>query len=105
MDLTSKIYLAGHIGLVGSAIHRRLKHYGYKNLITKARPELDLRDQKKVSAFFEKEKPEYVFLAAVKVGGILANSTYPAEFIYENLVVQNNLIHQAYLHRVKSFFF
>ena len=105
MDFNGKIYLAGHGGLVGSAIHRRLDHYGYKNIVTKTRQELDLRDQKKVSIFFEKEKPEYIFLAAAKVGGILANSTYPAEFIYENLMIQTNIINQAYLNKAKKLLF
>ena len=105
MGLRSKIYIAGHRGLVGSAILRRVKEAGYKNLITKTRKELDLTDQKAVAAFFNDEKPEYVFLAAAKVGGILANATYPAEFIYDNIIIQTNIIHQSYLHRVKKLLF
>ena len=105
MNLDSKIYLAGHRGLVGSAIYRRLKNYGYSNIITRTSKELDLRDQQAVSTFFVEENPEYVLLAAARVGGILANTTYPAEFIYDNLIIQNNVIHQAYLHKVKKLLF
>ncbi len=97
MELESKIYIAGHRGLVGSAILRKLESEGYSNLITRTSQELDLRDQQSVSVFFEKEKPEYVFLAAARVGGIMANDTYPGQFIYDNLAIQNNVIHQAYL--------
>ena len=105
MELESKIYIAGHSGLVGSAIFRKLKSKGYKNIITKTSTELDLTDQKSVASFFEEQKPEYVFLAAAKVGGILANSTYPATFIFENLAIETNVIHQAYLNRVKKLLF
>ena len=105
MKKTSKIYVAGHNGLVGSAVVRLLNKKGYKNLVLKTRKELDLMDQKKVADFFKKEKPEYVFLAAAKVGGILANNTYPASFIYENLIIQNNIIHSAYISHVKKLLF
>lgn len=105
MEQHSKIYIAGHRGMVGSAIWRKLAHEGYTNLIGRSSSELDLRDQKAVHAFFESEKPEYVFLAAAKVGGILANNTYPAEFLYENLLIQNNVIHAAYENRVKKLLF
>jgi hypothetical protein len=105
MDKNSKIYVAGHRGLVGSAIVRKLKSKGYENIITRTHSELDLMDQKAVYEFFEKEKPEYVVLAAAKVGGIVANSTYRADFIYENLQIQNNVIHQSYLHKVKKLLF
>ncbi len=96
MDKTSKIYVAGHRGLVGSALVRALKAQGYDNLILKTRHELNLLDHGAVRAFFQKEKPEFVFLAAAKVGGILSNRNHPAEFIYENLTVQNHVIHNAY---------
>lgn len=96
MEKNAKIYVAGHAGLVGSAIIRRLSADGYTNLLTKSHRELDLTRQREVEAFFDQEKPEYVFLAAAKVGGILANSTYPADFIYTNLMIQNNVIHNAY---------
>ena len=102
MDKNSKIYIAGHKGLVGSAITRLLEKQGYKNLILKTRQELDLLNQQAVTDFFRQEKPEYVFLAAAKVGGILANQTYPVDFIYENLVIQANIIHNAYLNKVKN---
>lgn len=105
MKKTSKIYVAGHNGLVGSAIVRLLKKEGYKNLVLRTRAELDLMDQKKVADFFKKEKPEYVFLAAAKVGGIVANQSMPAFFIHENLVIQNNIIHEAYLSGVKKLLF
>lgn len=105
MKKDSKIYIAGHRGLVGSAICRALQSAGYTNVITKTREELDLLDQKKVSEFFEKEKPEYVFLAAAKVGGILANDKFPAEFIYENLQIETNIIHSAYLSKVSKLLF
>jgi len=105
MDKKSKIYIAGHKGLVGSAIVRNLEKKGYKNLILKTRKELDLLDGVKVAAFFKKEKPEYVILAAARVGGIMANNTYPANFIYENLTVQNNVIHNSYLSGVKKLLF
>ena len=96
MDKTAKIYIAGHTGLVGSALYRRLQTAGYINLITRSHAELDLERQAEVEAFFYKEKPEYVFLAAAKVGGIWANQTYPAEFIYNNLAIQTNVIHSAW---------
>ena len=105
MNKNSKIYIAGHRGLVGSSIVRLLEKQGYKNLILKTRQELDLLNQQAVTDFFKKEKPEYVFLAAAKVGGIMANKTYPAEFIYDNLQIQNNIIHQSYLSRVKKLLF
>lgn len=105
MKQDSKIYIAGHNGLVGSAILKNLKHKGYNNFVTRRSKELDLRDQKAVADFFASEKPEYVFLAAAKVGGIVANNTYRADFIYENLSIQNNIIHQSYLHGVKKLLF
>ena len=105
MDARSKIYIAGHRGMVGGAILRKLQESGFHSLITRTRQELDLLDQKSVEAFFDQAKPEYVFLAAAKVGGILANSTYPASFIYENLIIQANIIHQAYLKGVKKLLF
>jgi GDP-L-fucose synthase len=95
MNKDSRIYIAGHTGLVGSALHRKLKAEGYCNLITRTHAELDLERQADVEGFFKKEKPEYVFLAAAKVGGIWANNTYPAEFIYNNLAIQTNVIHSA----------
>jgi GDP-L-fucose synthase len=101
----SKIYIAGHTGLVGSALIRQLIARGYANIITRTHAELDLLDKDKVSEFFKKEKPEYVILAAAKVGGIYANKTYPAEFIYQNLEIQNNVIHHAYLNKVKQLLF
>ena len=97
MNPNSKIYIAGHRGLVGAAIIRKLKTEGYGNLVVRASAELDLRSQTAVTEFFTSEKPEYVFLAAAKVGGIIANNTYPAEFIYDNLMIQTNIIHNAYL--------
>jgi len=96
MDKTAKIYIAGHTGLVGSALLRRLQAEGCSNLITRTHAELDLKRQAEVEEFFEAEKPEYVFLAAAKVGGIWANKTQPAEFIYNNLVIQTNIIHSAW---------
>ena len=105
MDLSSKIYIAGHRGLVGSAIVRALKKQGYNNFILRTHSELDLLDQKSATDFFKKEKPEYVFLAAAKVGGIMANRTYPADFIYQNLQIQNNIIHHSYLNGVKKLLF
>jgi len=101
----SKIYIAGHNGMVGSAILRLLKSEGYYNLLLRSSSDLDLRDQDQVKEFFEKEKPEYVFLAAAKVGGILANSTYKAEFLYDNMMIQNNVIHQSYKNNVKKLLF
>ncbi len=105
MEKDAKIYVAGHRGLVGSAIHRKLLEKGYKHIITKSHAELDLTNQHDTLLFFEQEKPEYVFLAAARVGGILANNTYRAQFIYENLQIQNNVIHAAYLTRVKKLLF
>lgn len=105
MKPESKIYVAGHRGLVGSAILKNLKEKGFTNLITRTHAELDLKDFNAVAAFFKEEKPEFVFLAAAKVGGIMANSIYRAQFIYENLQIQNNVIHQAYLNGVKKLLF
>ena len=105
MNKDSKIYIAGHRGLVGSAIVNNLKAKGYTNIIGKTHTELDLLDQQAVAKFFETEKPEYVFLAAAKVGGIVANNTYRADFIYENLQIQNNIIHQSYKNDVKKLMF
>ena len=105
MEKSNKIYLAGHNGLVGSAIERNLVSKGYENIVHTPFPPYDLTDQRIVSDFFEKEKPEYVFLAAAKVGGIVANTTYRAQFIYENLMIQNNIINQSYLHGVKKLLF
>lgn len=105
MDKGAKIYIAGHRGMVGSAIWRNLESKGYTNIIGKTFDELDLTQQQSVADFFEKEKPEYVFLAAAKVGGIVANNTYRAQFIYENIQIQNNIIHQAYLNGVKKLLF
>lgn len=105
MNKNSKIYIAGHRGLVGSAILRNLQSKGYDNLILKTHKELDLLNQESVNSFFEKHKPEYVILAAAKVGGIRANNTYRADFIYENLQIQNNIIHQSYVHKVKKLLF
>ncbi|GAA4819537.1 GDP-L-fucose synthase [Litoribaculum gwangyangense] len=105
MEKNSKIYIAGHRGLVGSAILKNLKAKGYENFITKTHKQLDLTDSQAVATFFSQEKPEYVFLAAAKVGGIVANNTYRADFIYENLCIQNNVIHQSYLHGVKKMLF
>ncbi|MGE6220128.1 GDP-L-fucose synthase [Nubsella zeaxanthinifaciens] len=105
MEKNSKIFVAGHRGMVGSAIYRKLQKEGYQNIITKTSSELDLRDQKAVADFFNAEKPDYVFLAAAKVGGIVANNTYRADFLYENLAIQNNVIHQSYLNGVKKLMF
>ncbi len=105
MNKSSKIYIAGHRGLVGSAIVRKLKAEGYNNLVTKTSNELDLRRQTDVEAFFEKERPDNVFLAAAKVGGINANNTYRANFIYENLQVQNNVIWSSYRSGAKKLIF
>ena len=105
MEKNSKIYIAGHRGLAGSAIVRKLKREGFENLLLRTSSELDLRDQQAVKEFFEKEKPEYVFLAAAKVGGINANNLYPADFIYDNLCIQNNVIHQSYKNGVKKLLF
>lgn len=105
MDKNAKIFVAGHRGLVGSAILKNLQEKGFNNLIVRTHAELDLIDTNAVAEFFEKEKPEYVFLAAAKVGGIVANNTYRADFIYENLMIQNNVIHQSYVHQVKKLLF
>jgi GDP-L-fucose synthase len=105
MEKHNKIYIAGHLGMVGSAIVRKLKNEGFNNFIFRSIDELDLTDQAATRNFFEKEKPEYVFLAAAKVGGILANNTYRAQFIYENLQIQNNIIHSSYLTGVKKLLF
>lgn len=105
MEKHSKIFVAGHRGMVGSAIYRKLQKEGYQNLITRTSKEVDLRDQQAVAAFFNEEKPDYVFLAAAKVGGIVANNTYRADFLYENLAIQNNVIHQSYVNGVKKLMF
>jgi GDP-L-fucose synthase len=105
MEKTSKIYISGHKGMVGSAISRNLIEKGYTNQVYSPYPPFDLTNQSIVGEFFEKEKPEYVFLAAAKVGGILSNNTYRAQFIYENLMIQNNIIHQSYKHGVKKLLF
>lgn len=105
MDKDSKIYIAGHRGLVGSAIMRRLEIEGCKNLITRTHAELDLTRQERVEEFFHEERPDYVFLAAARVGGIYANNAYPAEFIYSNLTIQTNIIHASYLFKVKKMLF
>ena len=105
MQLNSKIYIAGHRGLVGNAIVRNLQAKGYTNIVTRTHAELDLVNQQATADFFAQEKPDYVFLAAAKVGGIHANNTYPAEFIHDNLVIQNNIIHSAYKNNVKRLMF
>lgn len=105
MNKDSKIYVAGHRGLVGSAIVRQLKAEGYQNLLVRTSKELDLRDAKAVSDFFQAEKPEFVYVAAAKVGGIGANNTYRGEFLYDNLMIQNNIIHQSYLNHAKKLLF
>lgn len=105
MNFDAKIYVAGHQGLVGSALMRQLKTSGYVNLLVRTHRELDLIDQSQVREFFARERPEYVLLAAAKVGGILANSTHPAEFIYQNILLQTNLIHEAYRNGVKRLLF
>lgn len=105
MNLDSKIYIAGHKGLVGSAIWKQLQNKGYTNLIGRSSKELDLTDSNAVAQFFETEKPEYVFLAAAKVGGIMANNTYRADFIYDNLQIQQNVIYNAYKHHTKKLLF
>jgi GDP-L-fucose synthase len=105
MNKEEKIYIAGHRGMVGSAIIRKLEAEGFKNIIFRTSGELDLRDQKSVHDFFEKEKPDYVFLAAARVGGIIANNTYRADFLYENLMIEGNIIHAAWLSEVKKLMF
>jgi len=105
MEKNSKIYIAGHNGMVGSAIYRRLKKEGYNNIIVRTSKELDLRNQQQVADFFATQKPEYVILAAAKVGGIIANNTYRGEFLYDNLMIQSNVIHQSHLHGVKKLLF
>lgn len=105
MDKDSKIYIAGHAGLVGSAISRFLEKEGYTNLVNRTRKELDLQDQAKVNDFFKEESPQYVFLAAAKVGGILSNKTYPAQFIYSNLEIQNNVIQNCYEYKANKLLF
>ena len=105
MEKAAKIYIAGHLGMVGSAIHRQLSAQGYTNFLLRSIDELDLTNQQEVRAFFTKEKPDYVILAAAKVGGILANNIYRAQFIYENLMIQNNIIHESYVHQVKKLLF
>ena len=105
MEKNAKIYVAGHRGMVGSAIYRKLQKEGYEHIITKTSSELDLRNQQAVTDFFAAEKPDYVFLAAAKVGGIVANNTYRADFLYENLAIQNNVIHNAYVNGVKKLMF
>ncbi|MDB5011960.1 MAG: GDP-L-fucose synthase [Daejeonella sp.] len=105
MEKSAKIYIAGHRGMVGSAISRKLQQEGFSNLITRTSAELDLKDQRAVADFFTQEKPDYVFLAAAKVGGIIANNTYRADFLYENLAIQNNVIHNSYLTNVKKLMF
>jgi GDP-L-fucose synthase len=105
MEKNSKIYVAGHRGMVGSAIVRKLQAEGYNNLVLRSSAELDLRNQAAVENFFATEKPEYVFLAAAKVGGIMANNTFRADFLYENLMIESNVIHQSYVHKVKKLLF
>jgi GDP-L-fucose synthase len=105
MEKTAKIYVAGHNGMVGSAIIRKLTSEGFDNIITRSSKELDLRNQQAVTDFFAAEKPDYVFLAAAKVGGILANNIYRADFLFENLMIQNNVIHSAYTNEVKKLMF
>jgi GDP-L-fucose synthase len=105
MKATDKIYVAGHRGMVGSAILRKLQQQAHSNIITRTSKELDLRNQQAVNEFFEQEKPDYVFLAAARVGGILANDTYRAEFIYDNIMIQNNVIHASYVNGAKKLMF
>ena len=105
MEQTAKIYIAGHRGMVGSALERNLREEGFKNIVTRTSGELDLRNQQAVNDFFEQEKPNYVILAAAKVGGIYANSTYRGEFIYDNLMIEANVIHAAYLNKVTKLLF
>jgi GDP-L-fucose synthase len=105
MEKDALIYVAGHQGMVGSTIVRILKQAGFHNLVLRTSRELDLRDSEKVTSFFAETRPQYVFLAAARVGGIIANSSFPADFIYDNLAIQNNIIHQAYVHGVKKLLF
>jgi len=105
LEKDGKIYIAGHRGMVGSALKRELERRGFRNFLVRTSTELDLRSQQAVSAFFESEKPDYVFLAAAKVGGIVANNTYRADFLYDNLAIQNNVIHQSAIHKVKKLMF
>lgn len=105
MEKNAEIYVAGHHGLVGSAIMRCLESYGYNNILVRSHAELDLRNQEQVNRFFDQEKPEYVFLAAAKVGGIWANSQAPADFCYDNLLISTNVVHAAYQHKVKKLLF
>lgn len=105
MKKEDKIYIAGHRGMVGSAIHRKLQKEGFANFVLRTSSELDLRHQEAVNRFFEEEKPDYVFLAAAKVGGIVANNTYRAEFLYDNLMIEANVIHQSYVHQVRKLLF
>lgn len=105
MNISDKIYIAGSNGMVGSAVVRKLQAEGFNNLITKSSKELNLTNQTEVALFFEKEQPDYVFMAAAKVGGILANNTFRAQFLYENLMIQNNVIHQSYVNNVKKLMF
>ncbi len=105
MEKDAKIFIAGPRGLVGSALIRHLTKKGYTNLLTPSHEELELLDTQSVATYFKQNKPDYVFLAAAKVGGIMANSTYPADFIYQNLMIQNNIIHQSYVHKVKKLLF
>lgn len=105
MQQHDKIYVAGHRGMVGSAILRRLQHEGFNNIVIRTSKELDLRNQEAVKVFFEEEKPDYIFLAAAKVGGIVANNTFRGQFIYENLMIQNNVIHHSYLNNAKKLMF
>jgi len=105
MEKRSKIYIAGHRGMVGSAIERRLRQDGYENIVTRTSKELDLRNQQEVNDFFVAEKPDYVFLAAARVGGIVANNTYRADFIYENLMMEANIIHASYVNKVEKLLF
>jgi len=105
MELSASIFVAGRRGMVGSAIIRRLEKEGYTNIITRSSNELDLRDQAKVNEFFAKERPEYIFIAAARVGGIMANNTFRAEFLYDNLAIESNLIHASYVNKVKKLLF
>ncbi len=105
MNLDSKIYIAGHRGMVGGAILRRLEAQGFNNIVVRSSSEMDLKNQQAVQSFFESEKPEYVFLAAAKVGGIVANNTYRAEFLYDNLMIESNIIEAAYRNKVEKLMF